>query len=153
LVGERMKGGKTTFTRNWVWNRLADANGDHSPRALLQLFYSARLWELREEQESPYDRSIMRPRALAESLATVSDEALGALREEFSELEVLLEELRRVGRTPLNATELVSVSPTIELAREVGLLEVYEGDEDDARRYRVPDLFRMGLGMSRMGQL
>jgi len=31
LVGERMKGGKTAFTRNWVWNRLADANNDHTP--------------------------------------------------------------------------------------------------------------------------
>src|SRR5690606_30504623 len=40
LVGERMKGGKTAFTRNWVWNRLADGNGDHSPRALAQLFRS-----------------------------------------------------------------------------------------------------------------
>jgi hypothetical protein len=29
LVGERMKGGKSTYTLTWVWNRPADGNGDH----------------------------------------------------------------------------------------------------------------------------
>src|SRR5262249_26708786 len=58
LVGERMKGGKTTFTRNWVWNRLADGLGDHGPRALSQLFNEAVGWERREEERSAYDRSI-----------------------------------------------------------------------------------------------
>jgi hypothetical protein len=33
LVGERMKGGKTTFTRNWVWNRLADPGSLMLPQA------------------------------------------------------------------------------------------------------------------------
>jgi hypothetical protein len=38
LVGERMAGGKTAFTRNWVWSRLGDANNDHAPRNLNFLF-------------------------------------------------------------------------------------------------------------------
>lgn len=153
LVGERMKGGKTTFTRNWVWNRLADANGDHSPRSLLQLFFAAKNWEAEEERESPYERSIIRPRALMQSLHSVSDEALVALREEFAELAPILSALRGIGRTPLDASDLDTVRELIELAREVGLLEVYEGNEDEVRRYRVPDLFRLGLGMTRMGQI
>jgi hypothetical protein len=148
-----MKGGKTTFTRNWVWNRLADGNGDHSPRSLLQLFFSAKGWESSEERESPYDRSVIRPRALIASLGVVSQEALGALEEEFSELLPMFDLLRRIGRTPLDADDLASESELVALAREVGLLDIYEGAEDDVRRYRIPDLFRLGLGMTRMGQI
>jgi len=156
LVGERMKGGKTTFTRNWVWNRLADGQGDHGPRALSQLFHEAVQWEQREEERSGYDRSIIRPRALVPSLDRVSEEALQALGEEFSELQNLIEVLQALRRTPLDPTDIEQADPKaaehLELALEVGLLAVYEGTQDDVRRYRVPDLYRLALGMTRKGQ-
>jgi hypothetical protein len=85
LVGERMKGGKTAFTRNWVWSRLADGKDDHSPRYLLQLFNRIVEWEKKEHQRSPYERSIIRPRAMEKCLPDVSQEALDALSEEFRE--------------------------------------------------------------------
>ncbi|MDG9702492.1 ParA family protein [Streptomyces sp. DH37] len=156
LVGERMKGGKTTFTRNWVWNRLADGQGDHGPRSLSQLFHAAVQWEKREEARSSYDRSIMRPRALVPSLDKVSVEALGALQEEFPELDGVVEALRNLRRTPIEPGEIEAVDPTaaerVDLALEVGLLEIYEGTQDDVRRYRVPDLYRLALGLTRRGQ-
>ncbi|WP_437877676.1 P-loop ATPase, Sll1717 family [Sorangium sp. So ce513] len=153
LVGERMKGGNTTYTANWVWNRLADANNDRGPRALLQLFYSATQWERDEHRRNPYEKSILRPRALTESLDAVSVEAVSALMEEFPELDDLRQKLMALGRTPLQADELVGLDDEVALAREVGLLSVYEGTENDPSRYRVPDLYRIGLGMTRMGQL
>ncbi|MET8058729.1 ParA family protein [Streptomyces microflavus] len=156
LVGERMKGGKTTFTRNWVWNRLADGQGDHGPRSLSQLFHEAVQWEKREEVRSSYDRSIMRPRALVPSLDKVSVEALGALQEEFPELDGVVEALRSLRRTPIEPDEIEAVDPNaaerVDLALEVGLLEIYEGTQDDVRRYRVPDLYRLALGLTRRGQ-
>ena len=156
LVGERMKGGKTTFTRNWVWNRLADGQGDHGPRSLSQLFHEAVQWEKREEARSSYDRSIMRPRALVPSLDKVSDEALSALQEEFPELDGVVEALRSLRRTPIEPGEIEDVDATaaerVDLALEVGLLEIYEGTQDDVRRYRVPDLYRLALGLTRRGQ-
>jgi cellulose biosynthesis protein BcsQ len=153
LVGERMKGGKTAFTRNWVWNRLADGNEDRSPRSLLQLFRKAQDWEIRETASSPYVRSLIRPRALTQSLQDVSEEALSALKEEFIELDPLIERLRAIGRSPLNADEIAELDKEIEtLAREVGLLEIYEGTEAEATRFRVPDLYRLALGMTRKGQ-
>jgi hypothetical protein len=152
LVGERMKGGKTAFTRNWVWNRLTDGKGDRSPRSLLQLFRKARDWEMQEAARSPYDRSLIRPRALTESLPEVSAEALGALREEFIELNSLVSKLREIGRSPLNADELSEFKEIEPFALEVGLLEVYEGTESEALRFRVPDIYRLALGMTRKGQ-
>lgn len=155
LVGERMKGGKTTFTRNWVWNRLADGQGDHGPRSLSQLFYEAVIWEKAEELRNPYSRSVVRPRALVPSLDVVSEEALQALVEEFPELVTTIEVLKRLGRTPVDAQDLTGEGVTtseLELAREIGLLAVYEGTAEDVRRYRVPDLYRRSLGMTRKGQ-
>jgi hypothetical protein len=156
LVGERMKGGKTTFTRNWVWNRLADGQGDHGPRALSQLFSEAVDWERREEGRIPYDRSILRPRALVPSLEAVSTAAVQALSEEFPELGDVIAALETVGRTPLGPQDIQSVDPNaveqLGLALEVGLLAVHEGTQEEVRRFRVPDLYRHALGMTRRGQ-
>ncbi|MCI5139885.1 MAG: ParA family protein, partial [Candidatus Electrothrix sp. AR1] len=87
LVGERMQGGRTAFTRNWVWTRLADSNNDHTPRYLLQLFHEAVPWEQKENNRSRYPRALMRPRALIKCLPEVSVQALEALKEESKELE------------------------------------------------------------------
>lgn len=156
LVGERMKGGKTTSTRNWVWNRLADGQGDRGPRALSQLFREAAAWEREEEKRNAYGRSIIRPRALVPSLEKVSVEALQALLEEFGELEPLIETLRSLGRTPLDPADVKQANQDaatqLELALEVGLLAIHEGTQDEVRRYRVPDLYRHALSMTRGGQ-
>lgn len=155
LVGERMKGGKTAFTRNWVWNRLADGNGDHGPRSLSQLFHQAVEWEKGEEGRGSYTRSVIRPRALVPSLDVVSDEALQALVEEFPELASTIGALTSLGRSPVDVRDLTSEEvggAELELARETGLLEIYEGTAEDIRRFRVPDLYRRALGMTRKGQ-
>jgi hypothetical protein len=146
-----MKGGKTTFTRNWVWNRLSDGNGDHSPRTLFQLFREATGWEREEQKKNPYDRTVIRPRALIESLDQVSEEALSALREEFEELNELEKKLRDLGRSPVDASEFRDLGDQLMLAREVGLVEIYEGTEQEVRRYRIPDLYRRALKMTRQG--
>ncbi len=153
LVGERMKGAATAFTRNWVWNRLADANGDHSPRYLVQLLHEALDWERIEHARRPYDKAFIRPRALIASLEKVSEQAFQALREEFSELDELFDRLKQIRRTPLSAQDLKQVNPDwVSLAREVGLLGVYEEEEGEVRRFRVPDLYRYALDMKRKGQ-
>jgi hypothetical protein len=154
LVGERMKGGKSTFTRSWVWNRLADGSDNHSPRTLLQLFVTAKEWEQREQSRNPYDKAIIRSRALTSSLETVSQVALDALiKEEFIELEPLVDQCKQIGRSPFNADELAGFeSSVLSLALEVGLLAIHEGTEGDIQRYKVPDLYRLGIGMTRKGQ-
>lgn len=152
LVGERVSGGKTAFTYNWVWSRLSDGNADHSPRSVLQLFNEAVRLEDRLNNSNPYERSILRPRALVDSLDAVSREAITALREEFSELEPLFLALESLGITPFAASELSVGSDVETLAREVGLLSIDVGSRDEVERYRVPELYRKALGMGRRGQ-
>ncbi|EIV96464.1 KGGVGR-motif variant AAA ATPase [Frankia sp. QA3] len=152
LVGERISGGKTAFTYNWVWRRLADSNGDHSPRSLVRLFDFAAGRERGWYSASPYERSLIRPRALVESLDDISDQEIVSLEEEFAELVPLFDALRAIGRTPFPARELQVESDVVDLGLEVGLLGIDSGSRDEAERYRVPELYRKALGMGRKGQ-
>jgi MinD-like ATPase involved in chromosome partitioning or flagellar assembly len=152
LVGERMRGGKTTFTRNWIWNSFADGNRDQSPRYLLQLMHEAVSYEKKEHARNAYERSIVRPRAMIEVFPTISEQAVEALREEFEELEPLMQRLREIGYTPFNADELKVDSGLVNFASEIGLLSIYEGTKENVKRYKVPDLFIHGLKMKRKGQ-
>lgn len=153
LVGERMKGGNTTYTRNWIWNRLADGNGDHSPRYLFQLFHVAIELEKDEfsTEKNPYVRSLIRPRMLANALPRVSEEAVKALREEYPELEGFMDHIK--GKmSPLYKQDIHPFEDQIEIAIESGLISVYQKDESAPLRYAVPDLYLKGLEMTRKGQ-
>ncbi|MCX5376793.1 hypothetical protein [Streptomyces sp. NBC_00091] len=154
LASERVSGGRTAYTDNWVWSRLADANGDHAPRALAQMMTVAVNLERAFEAGNKYSRSIIRPRALVESLDEVSSSALDALqRDEFPELDPLLTRLREIGSTPFPAEQLADASPDlVRLARDVGLLEAVSGPRDKTERYRVPEMYRKALSMTRKGQ-
>ncbi|MFN5065342.1 MAG: P-loop ATPase, Sll1717 family [Aphanizomenon sp.] len=153
LVGERMQGGaKSAFTRNWIWNRLADGTDNRNPRSLLQLFKTATLIEKQEQQINPYEKTIIRPRSLRSSLDEVSTEALGALNEEFPELLELINKLRSLGSSPVKAREIQEFDQQLSLAKEVGLLAIYEGTEEDVQKYKIPDLYLKGIGMTRQEQ-
>ena len=152
LVGDRMRGGKSTFTRTWVWKRLADGSDNRNPRALLQLFFNAKTWEEKEQKRNPYEKTIIRPRALISSLEKVSQQALDALiQEEFPELEPLIACLKKLGRSPINSDEIPD-DEALKLAIEVGLLSVYDEPKAGILRYKVPDLYLYGMGMTRKGQ-
>lgn len=155
LVGQRLAGGNTAYTHNWVWNRLADGTGAHSPRSLLQLFRLAAARESDFIRRGSYLGSLIRPRALTDSLDEVSNEALEALREEFSELHPMLQMLRSVGKTPFDVAEFGSDRDHSleQLAIEVGLLSAPIDDPREVERYRVPEIYRRALGMTRRGQV
>ncbi|NEO25340.1 MAG: hypothetical protein F6K03_00155 [Kamptonema sp. SIO4C4] len=153
LVGERMKGGKSAFTRNWVWNRLADGSKNHSPRALLQLFDTAKQREITEHPKNAYPKTLIRPSALTKSLEKVSKEVLSALiQEEFIELQPLVNELQKLGYSPFKADDITELDKELKLALEVGLLERYDESPYNVQRYKVPDIYRLGIGMTRKGQ-
>ncbi len=153
LAGERVSGGRTAYTINWVWSRLADANGDHSPRALAQLLTEATNLERGFEQGAPYSKSIIRPRALVESLDYVSTQALDALsKDEFPELQPVFDALTTIGATPFPAHQLKTPPNLTTLAREVGLLEAANSPRDNVDKLRVPELYRKALSMTRSGQ-
>jgi cellulose biosynthesis protein BcsQ len=153
LLNERMRGGKSAFTRNWVWSRLADAKDNRSPRFLLRLLNEALEWEKKECKSNPYSKSIIRPRALTESLPQISKAAADALlNEEFKELQKFAEHLKTQERSPIRADLLKDYEQEVNLAKEIGLIGVYDEKGDYVSRYKVPDLYLTGIGMKRSGQ-
>ncbi|MCU1493245.1 MAG: hypothetical protein JWO62_1009 [Acidimicrobiaceae bacterium] len=155
FFGVRMSGGNTAFTNNWVWNRLSDSQGARSPRTLLQLCRLATERERIYSRTQAYPSSLLRPRALAESLPDVSAGAVDALREEFPELDATFDALRNTGKTPFPRTDLADGGiPEEELAVEIGLVSrVVATNSSDPDRFWVPEIYRIALGLTRRGQV
>lgn len=152
LVGERMKGGKTAYTKNWVWSRLSDGKGNRSPRFLFQLFDQAIRLEREEHLKNPYDRSLLRPRMLIEGFQEVSREAVSSLLEEYEELRPLQEFLKNKIAPFEYSRDSISEDLFI-TAVEAGVIVVYETNRNgEPVRLTVPDLYLKGLEMSRRGQ-
>jgi len=77
---------------------------------------------------------------------------LDALKEEFEELEPILLALTNE-RTPFPAEQIETVdADVVALAKEVGLLSIYEERDGNPERYSVPEIYRHALGMRRRGQ-
>jgi septum formation inhibitor-activating ATPase MinD len=153
LVGERMKGGASAYTIDWVHKYLADGNNHRSPRNLLHLFATALEWEKQKQPYQMYWKTIMRSRSFVASLMIVSQQALDTLVNEYLQLDHVVEQLRFLGETPCEARELskfVSVED-LQLAKQVGLLLIYEGTETDIKKYKVPELYRLAIGMKNKG--
>lgn len=153
LLNERMRGGKSGFTRNWVWSRLADAKDNRSPRFILRLLDEALTWEKRESISSSYSKSVIRPRALVESLPQISKAAADALvNEEFKELQNFVDHLKLQERSPIERDKLSGYEKEVDTAIEIGLIGVYDEKNSSAIRYKIPDLYLTGIGMKRSGQ-
>ena len=71
---------------------------------------------------------------------------------EFPELKSLMNLLAQVGRTPVNSSELIASQDDIKLAMDAGLLGIYEGNEEKVERYKVPEIYRYALDVTRKGQ-
>jgi len=63
-----------------------------------------------------------------------------------------LQGLTAGGTTPFAARQLVTPPNLTALAREVGLLETVNSPRDNADKFRVPELYRKALNMTRRGQ-
>lgn len=146
IFGERMDTGKSSFTRNWVWKRLSDANNEHSVRMLINLYKYSISKELREIR--PY-KTLIRPKSLIEALPSVSEQALLSLSEEYrAELSAFISALSELNNTPFYRKDInFSDENTIAFAKNVGL--VFERTD---QRLSIPDLYRHPLGISRKGQ-
>ncbi|WP_157463572.1 KGGVGR-motif variant AAA ATPase [Deinococcus pimensis] len=146
IFGERMDAGKSAYTRSWVWNRLADAQGEHSVRMLLVLFRECLSREVIDPRKT---KTLIRPRYLIDSLDNVSQQARSALEEEYSlELANVFNRLERIDTSPFTIDRMGDIDKTtIDLAVSVGLLE-----EKSDGRLSVPDLYRYAFKVGRRGQ-
>jgi len=141
--------GKNSLTRNWILRRLEDAKDAIYPRDLVCLLQEAIRIEgerLRESQRYSDESAISR-QSLSDALDPTSRQRVDALREEYPELRQVLDSLKGQNSTgSLETLKKFLQDGEISKLSEAGVLRLKEEGN-----YLVPDLYRHGLEMPRMG--
>jgi hypothetical protein len=141
--------GKNSLSRNWILRRLEDAKGAVYPRDLICLLKEAIRLErdrLNEHQQHTSEESVISRQSLSDALAPTSHQRVDAVREEYQELRPVLDTLRGLSTT--GVIEILKErldERQINVLSEAGVIRLTEGN------YVVPDLYRHGLEMQRMG--
>ena len=73
--------------------------------------------------------------------------------EEFPDRDPRIDKLTSIGRMPVGAGDLDIPMDLIDPRRTVVLLGVYDGSGEHVERYRVPELFRYRLRLTRWRQV
>lgn len=162
LIGERMGSGKAAFSYNWIKNHLADTNEKIVPRSILKLFAEAASKEI-ESGDLHSNNTIIRPRSLKEVMSEVSKDRVQDLLEEYREYEYLFDNLKEyLSKFPAYEQDLKDSFrrcgipegqevTTIQDLVNIGVMKPYQRKNNDPIRYHIPDIFLIGLGLSRVG--
>lgn len=163
VIGERMGTGKAAFSYNWIKNHLADTNETIVPRSIIKLFAEAAVKEMESNELFPYTTSFIRPRSLIEVMKEVSIDRVEDLLEEYKEYENLFNNLKdylpkfpayeedlKLALKKCGIKEGKEVSTIHDLVN-IGVMKPYQRKKSDPIRYHIPDIFLIGLGLSRVG--
>lgn len=159
LWGERMGSTKKAYTHNWVRTRITDTQGNRFPRSLILLLHEAVEIE-KNFTSAGVPGTVLRPRALIDSLPFVSSQRVQEVSDEYPELGGYLKNLQNQ-RSPIDDSQLASVwgkqgAELDELIKDMVEAGVLEGrsrsSESGERRYTVAELYLYGLEMVRKGQ-
>ncbi|MBM7615418.1 P-loop ATPase, Sll1717 family [Alkaliphilus hydrothermalis] len=163
LVGERMASGKAAFSYNWIRNHLADTNERIVPRSILKLFAFAAEKNLEKIEIFGIYNNIVRPKMLDSVMNEVSIDRVDDLLDEYKEFEAIFNNLKEfLPRFPANEDDLKEalrkcgvpegkeINTIAELV-DIGVMKPYQRKKSDPIRYHIPDIFLIGLGLSRVG--
>jgi MinD-like ATPase involved in chromosome partitioning or flagellar assembly len=152
LCGSRVRGAGTAFTDRWVWSRLRDGNGDHSPRYLIQL--CAELAERARNRPPEEEGPPLRGRDFGPALEDrVSSQAWTAAQDEYPRepMTKLDSVFKRLALTPFTAEDWKNAGGSVELrdiAVTFGLVAAHPREDG---RWIVPELYRYAVGVARRG--
>jgi hypothetical protein len=172
LWGERMGRGNKAYTYNWVRTRTADSQDNSFPRSLIFLLKEAVKRE--KEFSTEYNPNIiLRPKALINAFPEVSKQRVAEVRNEYPELEELLDKLQNQ-RSRIDEQQLESIwekrgselSSRIKEMIDAGLFnertqrrskskeltQIPSSESISTRTYSVAELYLYGLNMTRKGQ-
>lgn len=159
LWGERMGRGNKAYTYNWVRNRITDSQDNRFPRSLIVLLHRAVEREKTYAERNPYE-TVLRPRALIESLPSVSEQRVDEVRNEYPEFDPYLTKLKNE-RSPISLEHLSEIwgiqgadlNTLVSGMKNAGILQEYvRQPKTEKPRYSVAELYLYGLQMTRMGQ-
>ncbi len=168
IFGEKMTPsgkGKAAYVKNWILNRIADANQDKYPRDIVDLLNRAVdiEREFLERNKEGTTKKIISHRALLDALPKVAERRLIEFKtDEYPHLANIFEAFRRE-RTPMWYEDLktilqkkanlkeTEIEQTIEELKSAGFLneQIVKRKETGSkdRKFRVPHIFAKALEM------
>jgi hypothetical protein len=162
IVGERMGTGNAAFSFNWIKNHLADTNEEIVPRSILKLFAAAARKES-EQLELIQSNVLIKPKSFQSVMREVSEDRVVDLIEEYSEYASILLGLKDyLPNFPANEDDLKIALKKLGVEEgkektiiddfvEIGVMKSYQRRKSDPIRYHIPDIFLIGLGLTRRG--
>ena len=169
LLGERMGGNNKAFPNNWIKYHIQDGKEEIHPRAILELFSKAAVYQL--EDTTPIKDRIIRSRNIENAVKDVSINQAQEIKEEYYELKVILNELSNnvpnkkspIFIDDLNKAILIIIekyklgsneNEYIKKLDDIGVLiptKIMRDGKKGFDAYKVPDLYLYGLGFERKG--
>ncbi|MFM9952107.1 MAG: P-loop ATPase, Sll1717 family [Saprospiraceae bacterium] len=161
LLGEYMGGNNKAFPYNWILYHVSDTKRKIQPRSLLNLFSETANKQL--EKGTQPGETLFQPRFMEFANEEVSKRRVQDIREEYPLLEPVFDNLKNyleqfpveesqldeaLGKLQINL-EVVEIKRVLE---EIGVLYEYKFHRKGSeKRYHIPDLYLIGMGLKRKG--
>lgn len=166
LIGEHMGGNNKAFPYNWILYHVSDTKRAIHPRSLLNLFSQAAKLQL---EENDFEAQFyLKPKYMEFANKKVSEGRVTDIKEEYPELRPVFEKLKdHIQRFPADEKDLntalldligkesMEIKDVTELKsrmEDTGILYEYKFNRKGAaKKYHIPDLYLIGMGLNRIG--
>lgn len=167
LLGQYMGGNNKAFPYNWILYHVSDTKKQIQPRSLLNLFGEAASVQIQNKQfTGDYP---LRPASMEMAMSKVSKHRVQDIKEEYPILKGVFDNLSNyhqqfpIEESTLESalSKLVDVTPELKILpipeikkrlEDIGVLYEYKfTPKNKEKRYHIPDLYLIGMGLKRKG--
>ncbi|MBZ9958465.1 MULTISPECIES: KGGVGR-motif variant AAA ATPase [unclassified Mesorhizobium] len=153
-LGPDDRDGKRTqeaYTANWVLAVLSDLQGRLTARDLVRFVKEASSVPVTQQEETQYSGRLLSPSALRRAVGPTSDAKVSEIQEEVPELKTIFAKIRQhtnAVKAPISQENMQQMDISLD---ELMLLKTHGVILDESPPYEVPELFRIGLGLTHGG--
>ena len=168
LLGEYMGGNNKAFAYNWILYHISDTKRRIQPRSILNLFSECAKRQI-DEKDKIVREYPLKPKNMEMAMDKVSEHRVQDVKEEYPELKPIFDDLKSYHQLfPIEESSLdksltelsekytslkhIGNSDIKRKLEEIGVLYEYKfTPKNRERRYHIPDLYLIGMGLKRKG--
>jgi MinD-like ATPase involved in chromosome partitioning or flagellar assembly len=153
-LGPDDRDGKRTqeaYTANWVLAVLSDLQGRLTARDLVRFIKEASVIAVTPQEEAQYSGRLIPPSALRRAVGPTSDAKVDEIQEEVPDLRAIFTKItqnKNAVKAPISQEKVHEMEIS---ESELKLLQTHGVILDASPPYEVPELFRIGLGLTHAG--
>lgn len=167
LLGQYMGGNNKAFPYNWILYHISDTKTQIQPRSLLNLFSEGARIQL-DEGDTTARENPLKPKSMELAMDKVSSHRVQDIKEEYPLLREVFDNLKNyhqqfpieesvldsaIDNLKRDFQQLTLTIPEIKKQLEtIGVLYEYKFTlKNKEKRYHIPDLYLIGMGLKRKG--